>query len=71
VPFASGNQALHHVLEQCEGLPMLSAIVTSDSIDVLAEQLAAWCTMVTGGDYFNFSFYDTQRLPAIFAGLMP
>jgi hypothetical protein len=50
---------------------MLSAIVTSDSIDVLAEQLAAWCTMVTGGDYFNFSFYDTQRLPAIFAGLMP
>jgi hypothetical protein len=35
---------------------MLSAIVTSDSIDVLAERLAAWCIVVTGGDYFNFSF---------------
>jgi hypothetical protein len=71
VPFASGNQALHRVLERCEGLPMLSAIVTSDSIDVLAERLAAWCTVATGGDYFNFRFPDTRRLPAIFATLMP
>jgi len=71
VPFASGNQALHRVLERCEGLPMLSAIVTSDSIDVLAERLAAWCTVATGGDYFNFRFPDTRRLPAIFAVLMP
>ncbi|WP_221290167.1 DUF4123 domain-containing protein [Massilia aurea] len=71
MPFASGNQALHHVLEQCEGLPMLSAIVTSDSIDVLVQRLAAWCIVVTGGDYFNFSFYDTRRLPAIPAVLMP
>jgi hypothetical protein len=71
VTFASGNQALHRVLERCEGLPMLSAIVTSDSIDVLAERLAAWCTVATGGDYFNFRFPDTRRLPAIFAVLMP
>jgi hypothetical protein len=37
VPFASGNQALHRVLERCEGLPRLSAVVTSDGNDVLAE----------------------------------
>jgi hypothetical protein len=50
---------------------MLSAIVTSDSIGVLAKRLAAWCTVVTGGDYFNFRCPDTQRLPAIFAVVMP
>ena len=50
---------------------MLSAIATSDSIDVLAERFAAWCNVATGGNYFNFSFPDTRRLPAIFAALMP
>ena len=50
---------------------MLSAIATNDSIDVLAERLAAWCTVATWGNYFNFRFPDTRRLPAIFAALMP
>jgi hypothetical protein len=50
---------------------MLSAIATSGSVDVRAERLAAWWTVATEGDYFNFRFPDTQRLPAIFAVLMP
>jgi len=71
VPFAAGDKALRHVLERCDWPPMLSTIATSGSVDVRAERLAAWWTVATGGDYFNFRFPDTRRLPAIFAVLMP
>jgi len=71
VQFAPDDQALHRVLEQCNALPMLSAITIVESIDQLGKRLAAWCTVDTDGDRFNFRFPDTRRLPAIFDTFTP
>jgi len=50
---------------------MLNAIATVESIDQLGKRLAAWCTVDTEGDRFNFRFPDTRRLPAIFDTFTP
>jgi hypothetical protein len=71
VQFEPDDRALYRVLERCNGLPMLSFIVTYESMDELGERLAAWCIVETGQDRFNFRFPDTRRLPAIFDALTP
>lgn len=66
VEFQPDGQELLRVLEQCDGLPMLSAIVTHESVEIFGQRLAAWCIVEIEGERFNFRFPDTRRLPAIF-----
>jgi hypothetical protein len=48
-----------------DGLPMLSLIVTHESLDELALRLHPWCIVDADGQPFVFRFPDTRRLPAI------
>lgn len=56
-------------LATCSGLPMVSAIATTENLEQLGERLAAWCIIENDGQRFNFRFPDTRRLPGSFAAL--
>lgn len=71
MPYVTDNGGLARVLGRCSGWPMVSAIVTSESIGELTERLAAWCVVAVDGQRFNFRFPDTRRLPGIFNALSP
>jgi hypothetical protein len=64
-PYDPDDRRLKMLLKRCSGWPMVSAIVTSESLGELAARLAAWCIVETGDQRFNFRFPDTRRLPAI------
>lgn len=59
------------VLRETDGWPMLSVIVTPESLDALALRLSAWCIVDADGQNFVFRFADTRRLPDIVATLTP
>jgi len=65
VPFSADERSLARVLGRCNGQPMLSAIATTDNIERLGQQLAAWCIVEVDGQCFNLRFPDTRWLPAI------
>jgi hypothetical protein len=71
MPYAAGNAGLVTALKRCNGWPMVSAIVTSESLNDLTQRLAAWCVVENDGQRFNFRFPDTRRLPGIFNALTP
>jgi hypothetical protein len=62
-------EQLDATLAACSGMPMVSAIATTESIEALGERLAAWCVIENDGQRFNFRFPDTRRLPGSFAAL--
>lgn len=59
------------VLALTDGMPMLSLIVTHESLDELALRLHPWCIVDADGQAFVFRFPDTRRLPAIIDMLAP
>lgn len=59
------------VLRLTDGWPMLSLIVTPESLDELALRLSPWCIVNADGQPFVFRFPDTRRLPAIVDVLTP
>lgn len=63
--------AWRELLALSDGLPMLSLIVTHESIDELALRLHPWCIVDADGQSFVFRFPDTRRLPAIVEMLDP
>jgi hypothetical protein len=63
--------AWREVLTLTDGLPMLSLIVTHESLDELALRLHRWCIVDADGQPFVFRFPDTRRLPAIVEMLAP
>jgi hypothetical protein len=70
VRYDPADSTLARLLKRCNGLPMLSAIITFESADKLAQRLSAWSIVEAGGQRFNFRFPDTRRLPAIFEVLI-
>lgn len=56
-------------LAACSGLPMVSAIATTETLEQLGARLAAWCVIENDGQRFNFRFPDTRRLPGSYAAL--
>lgn len=64
-------ERLKRRLAPCDGLPMVSAIATTERLDELGARLAAWCVVENGGQRFNFRFPDTRRLPGMYAALTP
>lgn len=62
---------LSAALSQCSGLPMMSAIATTESLEELGQRLAAWCVIEHDGQRFNFRFPDTRRLPGLYDALRP
>lgn len=66
VQFEPGDRSLYRLLSHCDGFPMVSAITTFETVEKLAERLAAWCIVEADGQRFNFRFSDTRRLPDIF-----
>lgn len=63
--------ACRDVIALTDGLPMLSIIVTPESLDELALRLAPWCIVNADGQAFVFRFPDTRRLPGIIDVLTP
>jgi hypothetical protein len=68
---AGGSLAprLASCLAPCSGMPMVSAIATTEDLDQLGRRLAAWCVIENDAQRFNFRFPDTRRLPGIYAAL--
>lgn len=67
VVYEPDDKKLCSMLEDCSGWPMVSAITTVESATDLAKRLAAWCVVEADGQYLNFRFPDTRRLPKILA----
>nr|WP_314543666.1 DUF4123 domain-containing protein [uncultured Massilia sp.] len=68
-PYDRADRWLKSMLRQCSGWPMVSAIITSESLSQLAERLRVWCIVEADIQRFNFRFPDTRRLPAILSTL--
>lgn len=69
VRYVAGAPAIHRLLAQCSGRPMVSALETREPLTQLAARLAAWCVVENDGQRFNFRFPDTRRLPGIVQAL--
>ena len=65
------DKAFRQWLSQCDGWPMLHAIVTTDSIHALGIRLEQWCVVQADCDRFNFRFPDTRRIADIYRRLNP
>jgi hypothetical protein len=65
VEYSPDDKKLRAVLDACNGWPMVSAITTTESARSLAGRLADWCVVDADGEYLNFRFPDTRRLPDI------
>ncbi|MFT3858320.1 MAG: DUF4123 domain-containing protein [Aquabacterium sp.] len=63
------TQAARVQLGQCDGLPALTAIQTSESMACLLTRLRRWCTVRCDDMLFNFRYTDTRRLPGILSVL--
>lgn len=64
---ASWREAASHT----DGYPMLSVIVTPESLDELAQRLHPWCIVKADGEPYVFRFPDTRRLPGVVDALTP
>lgn len=65
VTYDHDDRKLRKMLEACSGWPMVSAITTTESAAELAQRLSPWCVVKADGQYLNFRFPDTRRLPDI------
>jgi hypothetical protein len=63
--------AWREVLHLTDGWPMLSLIVTPESLDDMAQRLHPWCVVNADGQPFVFRFSDTRRLPCVVDVLSP
>jgi hypothetical protein len=54
-----------------DGYPMLSVIVTPESLDELTLRLHPWCVVNADGEHYVFRFPDTRRLSGIVDVLTP
>lgn len=59
------------LLQKTGGRPMLSLIVTSESLSQLAQRLTPWCIVDADGFTLVLSFADTRVLPELFSTLTP
>lgn len=69
IQYAPHHPVFKKVLTQFDGNPMVSAIITTETAEMLAARLAAWCLVECDGQTFNFRFPDTRRFPGIFKAL--
>lgn len=69
IPLDSLATDIRALLKRCGGWPMVSLIETGEPLAQLAARLASWCIVEADGQWFNFRFPDTRRLPAIFRAL--
>lgn len=67
VTYTPDDNKLRSMLVACSGWPMVSAITSAEDTAELAKRLAAWCVVEADGEYLNFRFPDTRRLPDILA----
>jgi hypothetical protein len=65
------SSAWRAVLSKTNGIPMISVIVTPESLDALAQRLNVWCVVDADGEHYCFRFSDTRRLPDIIDILTP
>lgn len=69
--------ASHHaadwrpVMCMTDGWPMVSLIVTPESLDALALRLHSWCEVDADGENYCLRFADTRRLPDIVSAMTP
>jgi hypothetical protein len=68
-PFKPADKKIARLCKRCNRWPMLSAVVTPESLHELSHRLASWCIVEVDGQRFNFRFSDTRRLPGIFKTL--
>lgn len=59
------------VLACTDGWPMLSLIVTTETLDALARRLSPWSVVNADGQYFVLRYADTRRLPDVVGVLRP
>lgn len=72
VPLAPAKaSAWREVLRLTDGWPMLSLIVTHETLDEVARRLTPWCIVNADGQPFVFRFADTRRLPCVVDVLTP
>lgn len=72
VPYTAGlseHPKLRRALQRCDGWPMVHVIRSAESLQELGQRLEAWCVVDADGQYFNFRFPDTRRLPGIWQHL--
>lgn len=69
----SGSNVLawQAVMKATDGWPMLSLMVTPETIAELARRLEAWCVVDADGEHYCLRFADTRRLPDILSVLTP
>lgn len=68
-PFDPHQLAVQRQLAQGSGAPMISAIVSPESLSALAARLRPWCVVEVDGQWFNCRYPDTRRLPGFYAAL--
>lgn len=72
VPLAHAKaSSWRDVARHTDGYPMLSVIVTPESLDELALRLRPWCIVNADGEPYVFRFPDTRRLPGVVDVLTP
>lgn len=71
LPYPQSSDGAHHLLTACDGLPMVTAIESSEPLDEWLSRLRRWCTVSCDGMLFNFRYMDTRRLPGIARVLTP
>ena len=59
------------LMPKTDGLPMLSFLRSTESLDPLAERLSRWCVVHADGQHFVLRFPDTRRLPDVLSVLTP
>lgn len=69
LPYVAHDDRLRTLLRSCNGFPMVSLIISSETPGQIARRLAPWCVVRCGDSHFNFRFPDTRRLPTILSVL--
>ena len=51
-----------NLVEQCNGIPMLSLLISREPLHLLQNRLIKYCTTVQDKQFFNVRYMDTRRL---------
>lgn len=65
IRYESEADSLASLIQNASGKPMLSMLVSEESLEQLQERLTPWCIVEIDGQHLNFRFADTRRLPTI------
>jgi hypothetical protein len=68
---SSDAAAWREVMQATDGWPMVSLLVTTESLDDLALRLDPWCVVDADDENYCLRFADTRRLPDIVSTLTP